>query len=486
MSLSPGDRQHARPRIWPLFLATFLSTYTFAVANISVPGVQASLGVNGSQTALMIGAYTVSFAAGLIICGRLGDRYGRRRLFRIGTASMIVTSLITAAAPNLGLLILGRLLQGVSAAITTPQILASVQAMLTGPARSRAIGMYSIVAGVGTIGGQILGGLINSLFPVEYGWRAAMLSIGLIAAIALVGTLWLRDTRSPNPEGLDVTGSIVVALTLFVLITGLTNASSVDPTHPWSEPLTLVSTLALLVLAVGGTFLLWQHIRGRALAQKPSVLPLHVIREPGVRIGVTLAAVFFCMLGGFMYNFAVLTQQGFGWSPLKGGIALLALAGSFVLASSFATRLHDLWGPKVLVIGAGVQSIGLAALAVLAFSPTSNDTFLWLFQICALFTGGGQGLMMGPLVSVVMNTVPTRVAGLTGGLVATGQQAGMGLGVATLSSFFTFASDHVPVRTAFGLTVTLTIAVSCLFGLLAMQLVRPVPGTAAGAAAEPA
>ncbi|WP_349827110.1 MFS transporter [Brevibacterium litoralis] len=459
------------PRIWPLFLATFLSTYTFAVANISVPGIQAALDVDSAATALVIGAYTVSFAACLIVCGRLGDRFGRRRLFRIGVLSMIATSALAALAPNVALLIVGRLLQGVAAAITTPQILSSVQAMLTGHARARAVSLYAIIAGVGTIGGQILGGVLTTFFPVEYGWRAAMASIGGIALIAFIGTLWMRDTRSDDPEGLDLLGTVLVAGSLLCLVAGLTNASSMDPLAVLDTPRTFTVTVVLLVGAVIGFVLLGFHLRHRSLASRPSVLPLHVIREPGVRLGVTLACLLFMMLGAFMYNFAVLTQQGFGWSPLHGGVALVLLATAFVVSSSLAPRLQERMGPRVMVLGAFVQALGLAGVAALAFSPAEPGLFQWIFQVCGMFTGGGQGLMMGPLVSVVMNTVPNRVAGLTGGLVATGQQAGMGLGVATLSGVFTALSSLVGMRPAFGYTAALTVLVSFGFAFVAGRLV---------------
>jgi MFS family permease len=464
------EAQALSPRIWPLYLATFLSTYIFAVANISVPGMQAALDIPGSRTTLVIGAYSVSFAAGLIICGRLGDNFGRRRLFRIGTLSILVTSVLTALAPTLGFLVLGRLLQGCAAALTTPQILSSIQATLVGRSRLRAISGYSIFAGVGTIGGNIVGGTINSLFPVEFGWRASLLSIAVIAAIAWAGTGYLAESKSANPEGFDFPGSGLVAASLLCLITGLTNASALDPVDPWATPGLLAATSGLLLASAVGFFLLARHLLDRELSQLPSVLPLHVITEPAVKVGMLLAALFFLMLSSFMYNYAVLTQQGFGWNPLASGLSLLVLAASFVLVSTFATRLLAAFGPRVLIVGAFFQAAGMCVLAVFAFADL--QPFILWFQLTAVLIGGGQGLMFGPLISVVMNHVPNRVAGLTGGLIATAQQAGMGIGVATLSSTFTVLIAVLPTHTAFGLVMCAAILCSLAFAALATRLLK--------------
>lgn len=463
------------PRVWPLYLATFLSTYVFAVANISVPGMQAALDLPGSRTTLVIGAYSVSFAAGLIICGRLGDTFGRRRLFRIGIAAILVCSVLTAFAPTIELLVLGRLLQGCAAALTTPQILSTVQATLTGAARSRAISGYSIFAGIGTVGGNIIGGAINSLFPVELGWRAAFLSIAVIAAVTWAGTGYLRESRSPDPEGFDFPGSAIVAFALLCLITGLTNAAALDPLDPFSTPGMLALTLGLLAASAVGFFVLRRHLLNRELSQRPSVLPLHVITEPAVKIGMVLAALFFLMLSAFMYNFAVFTQQGLGWPPLKSGLSLLVLATSFVISSTFATRLLDSFGPRILLVGSAFQATGFAVLAILAFADA--QPFLLWYQLVGILIGGGQGLMFGPLISVVMNHVPNRVAGLTGGLIATTQQAGMGIGVATLSSLFTVLFTLLPPMDAFGWVLVVSVALSLLFGLIATRLVRPAAET---------
>ena len=464
------------PSIWPLYVVTFLATYTVAVASISAPGIQTALGIPEARTSLVVGSYSATFAAGLIIFGRLGDRWGRRRMFRFGTAGLAVTSLLVACAPSLELLVAARLLQGIAAAVTTPQILASIQTILTGNTRLRAVGLYAVYAGAGTVGGQVLGGVVNSAFGEEYGWRAAFASVSIAAIFAWVGSRYLTESRSPAPLGLDIRGSVLLAVALLLLIAGLTNAASINWLNPLEPAEPLLATGALLVGSLLFFLLLVPHSKSRERALRPSILPINVVREPGVRIGIALACLLFMMIGGFMYNFAILSQIGFGFTPLESGLSMVVLALAFILTSAFAPRLvarlggTARGGRKILILASVVQGVGLSGLGAVALSNTDVTTFLAWFQATAVFIGGGQGLMMGPLISVIMAAVPDEVAGLTGGLVATGQQTGIGLGVAVLSSVFAGLGQSMPIQIAYGWTAVGTLLLTVIFGLLAFRL----------------
>lgn len=473
MNKHPASGQ---PTVWPLYIVTFLSTYTMAVASISAPGIQNSLEIPESQTSLVVGSYSATFAAGLIIFGRLGDRWGRRRLFRIGTAGLFATSVLTAVAPNLEFLVAARLLQGIAAAVTTPQILASIQSVLHTTARLRAVGLYAVFAGSGTVGGQVLGGIVNSAFGETYGWRAAFASVSLAAILAWAGSRYLTESRSPAPLGLDVRGSVLLAVALLFMIAGLTNVAAIDLLAPLSPAEPLVTTGILLAGSLMFFLLLVPHSRTRERSLRPTVLPISVIREPGVRIGVTLAVLLFMMIGGFMYNFAILSQIGFGFSPLESGLSMVLLAVAFIVASAVAPRFvarlggTARGGRHILIIASIIQGVGLTGLGLVAVADTDITTFMAWFQLTALFIGTGQGLMMGPLISVIMTAVPDEVAGLTGGLVATGQQTGIGLGVAVLSTLFAGLGQLMPMQTAYGWTTIGTLILTVFFGFLAARL----------------
>ena len=477
----------AAPTVWPLYVVTFLATYTIAVAAISAPGIQRELAIGDSGISLVVGAYSATFAAGLIFFGRVGDRWGRRRMFRIGTLALAVMALLTAAAPTFGLLIVARLLQGVAAAVTTPQTLASIQAVLRGSARLRAVGLYSVFAGSGTVAGQVLGGLINSAFGPHWGWRAAFASVGIAALIAWWGASHLTESRSASPLGLDGRGSVLVATALLLLIAGLTSAASIDLSSiaggqgasagvvwgPWS-PLMMTGVL-LAASAVMFGLLAW-HVRRRSVTGGASILPLEILREPSVRTGMALALLLFMMIGGYAYNFSIVSQQGHGLTPGQSGLVAAVLSFAFVGASWAAPRIVAAWGGtivggrRLLLTASLIQGLGMAGVAVLALADL-EPFFAW-YQIAGLLVGGGQGLMMGPLVSVVMAAVPDEAAGLTGGLVATAQQTGLGLGIAVLSTVFMGLTQFQPMHPAFGWTCAATIVLTALFAFFASRVGR--------------
>src|SRR5699024_7276046 len=367
-------QESSRPTAWPLYVVTFLATYTIGVAAISAPGIQDGLRCAESCTLLVVGAYSATFAAGLIFFGRLGDRWGRRRMFRVGTMALALTAALTASAPTVEFLVAARLVQGCAAAVTTPQVLASIQSILRGTARLRAVGLYSVFAGSGTVAGQVIGGLVNSAFGDDLGWRAAFGTVGLLAVVAWVGARHLTETVSPRPLGLDARGSVLVALALLLLIAGLTNVAAIDLVAPLSPAGPLVWTAVLLGASAVCFGLLAVHARVRERVRRPSILPLEVMREPAVRTGMALACLLFMMIGGFAYNYAILSQQGYGLAPWESGLVTAALAVAFVVASGCAPRIVVRWGGTVrggrrtLLVASAVQGTGLVGLGLVAIA----------------------------------------------------------------------------------------------------------------------
>ncbi|GGZ25167.1 hypothetical protein GCM10010300_80750 [Streptomyces olivaceoviridis] len=157
-------------RTWSVCVAAFGATYTFSIGNVTGPRLGPELGASRGEVALVLAAFAVSFAAGLILAGRLGDRYGRRRLLGIGLLALALTSALAAAAPGLWLLIAARVLQGASSAIVMPQTLAIIQTLGSEPARARGLAAFTASSGVGTVAGQVVGGLVMGLGLPFAGW----------------------------------------------------------------------------------------------------------------------------------------------------------------------------------------------------------------------------------------------------------------------------------------------------------------------------
>ncbi|OYO12287.1 MFS transporter [Enemella evansiae] len=445
--------------VWPLYAAAFLATFQLSLANISVPDIRHSLGTGPAGLSLVVGAFTAAFAAGLVTAGHLGDRLGRRRLFRIGLAGVVLATVAAAVAPGIGLLLVARAAQGLASAVMMPQILATIQAMLTGADRALAVAVFSAASGVGTVAGQLVGGAVIVALPAGFGWRGALLTGAVVAAAAYLGGAKLPDTRSAHPARIDPVGSMLLAAALLVLVVAL----SLGPTAGWA-----VWDLGLLGLAVVLLIALILHQRWAARTDRPAVLPAAVLALPPVWIGMTMALVFFSGFGAFMYDFALFTQGSLGLNAFGSGLATGLFALAFVTGSITSTRMIARFGGRTMVIGAVLQGLSLIAVGLVSWAQVSG--WVWWFQLIGVVLGFAQSWMFAPLVGAVMQAVPDRVAGLTGGLIATAQQAALGLGVAVFGGLYAQLGPVLGESRAFGAVAFIQVGLAVVFGALAVRL----------------
>jgi MFS family permease len=451
------------PTLWPLHLGAFLATFMFSVSNVAIPAVKANLRAGESTSALVVGLFSAAFAAGLILCGRIGDRFGRRRLFTIGTGALVFVSLAVGLAPDALTLLVARTGQGLAAAVMMPQILASFQHALAGPARLNAISLFGAFSGVGTVGGQVLGGGLISAFGDTWGWRAAFLSCGFVALAAFLGSLKLTESRSARQAPLDVPGAILLGVGMVSLVIGL----ALGPVTGWLP----LPTILLAVCAVALiSFAIWQS-RAEAAGHDP-LIPPQVVRVPAAWIGMVMALLFFAGFGTFLYNFALTSQTGHGDPAAVSGLTLGLFAAAFLLVSLLVPRVvGHLGGPGTMILGTTLQVISLLGVAAASANAPESSWNLW-FQLPGIVLGAAQALQFGPLVGTVVGAVPDRVAGLSGGLISTMQQAGIAVGVALLGALFHVFTLHLGYDSAFALACLAQVGLSTVFGVGALVLLR--------------
>ncbi|UVI36978.1 MFS transporter [Brevibacterium spongiae] len=452
----------AAPVLWPLHLGALLATFMFSVANVAVPAVKAGIGADDSTSALVVGLFSAAFASGLIHCGRIGDRFGRRRLFALGTGLLVITSLAVGLSPESGTLLVTRTAQGLAAALMMPQILASFQHSLTGAARLKAISLFGAFSGLGTVGGQVLGGGLISAFGQTWGWRAAFLSCGVAAAAAFLGSLRLTESRSSEAQSLDVPGATLLGVSMICLVIGL----ALGPVTGWLP----LPAVLLLVSALGfAAFAVWQNT-AEATGRHP-LIPPQVVSVTAAWVGMAMAFIFFAGFGSFLFDFSLVSQIGHVDPAYVSGLTLTVFAAAFLIVSLYVPRIvARLSGPGTMLLGTGLQISGLLGIAWVSVS-TGTDWHLW-FQVPGLILGAGQALQFGPLVGTVVNAVPDRLAGLSGGLIATMQQAGIAVGVALLGALFHTFTDAFGFDVAFSLTCLTQILLSIIFGAGAWHLHR--------------
>ncbi|NIK61929.1 MFS transporter [Kribbella shirazensis] len=410
-----------------LIFGAFLPMLSFFVINVALPAIGSDLHATSGELQLVVGSYGIAVATLLVVGGRLGDTFGRKRLFLIGLTGFTVTSLICAIAPNIGVLLVARVVQGAAGAAVTPQVLATITSVLTGTRRARAMAMYGVAGGAAAAFGQILGGVLVEANVFDLGWRAVFLVnvpvgvLGVAAAIRLI-----PETKADKSQRVDLVGAALLALTLVLLLLPLTEGRPLGwPLWTW---LCLAATIpAVVVLGVH------QH-RAERSGSAP-LIPPTVLRLKVMRIGLQMAVAFFTTFGGFMFVFALATQGEAGMSPLEGGLSLLPMAVGFLITSIYGPRLQVRYGAGLIVRGWIIQGVGYALLAVVALTLWPNVD-PWKLAVPMLVAGFGSGLVMIPLMGVVLSQVPPAQAGLGSGILLTSQQTCLALGAATVGTAY--------------------------------------------------
>jgi MFS family permease len=452
-----------------VLLGAFLSIADFFIVNVALPTIDSRLHASPATLELVVAGYGVPYALLLVLGGRLGDLYGRRRLFMLGMGSFTVFSLLCGIAPTDVALVVFRSAQGASAALMVPQVLATIQASCDGARRARAIGLYGATAGVAAVVGQLAGGALVAANIGGTGWRPIFL-VNVPLGLVGLALAWRQvpATRSAEPARVDAPGTALLAVAVLALLVPLTEGRALGwPAWSWA-------VLALLLPAAAGLVAVERQLER---AGRHPLVPPSLLRLAGMRRGLLIAVPFFGGFGAFMFVSALALQTGAHFGPLRSGLALVPMAVTFLVASLTTARLTARYGPRVLAAGALLQGIGLGGLAATLFAAWPHVDPLNLAPGMAI-AGAGQGLVMSPLFGFVLAGVPASRAGVGTGILTTTQQAALALGVATLGSLFLSLSraGSVGVRDAFVvvLAVQVVIAVGVALGSRALaQPVRP-------------
>ncbi|VTU24990.1 MFS transporter [Variovorax sp. PBL-E5] len=416
---------------WPTLIlvlsGTFMVVLDFFIVNVALPSIQRELHASDSALQLVIAGYGLANAAGLITGGRLGDLFGRRRMFMTGLLLFTLASAACGLAPGAGVLVAGRVAQGLAGALLQPQVLAMLGLVFTGPARARAFGAYGLTLGLGAVLGQLIGGVLIHADLAQMGWRSCFLinvPIGL-AGLAL-GMRWIPALKSEGHSRLDMPGAVIVAVLLSAVLWPLVEGRQ-EGWPLWS----VASLLAAVALAVG---LALHQRRREAHGAQPLIAP-GLLRLPGYAQGLLVTLVFYAGNASFYFVLAIYLQQVMGLSALASGAVFTALALGFFATSMASARLDRWLGRRAITCGAVVLAAGHAALVGLVLRHGGEGIVPWMLPILWV-EGAGIGMIMAPLVSAVLAAVPAAHAGVAAGMLATVQQVGNSLGVALIGIVF--------------------------------------------------
>ncbi|MEV4615969.1 MFS transporter [Kitasatospora sp. NPDC049258] len=469
----PQTRPAVRPPVPPalgaaglatVLLGAFLPMLDFFVVNVALPTIDHDLSAGPAVLELVAAGYGIAFAVLLVLGGRLGDLAGRRRLFVAGAVAFAVTSLACGLAPTAGTLVAARVAQGASAALLVPQVLATITAATEGHRRGRALGAYGAVGGISVVIGQVLGGVLVSADLWGTGWRAVfLLNVPFALATAVLAVRWVPETRAPRATGVDLPGTALLTATLLALFVPLMEGRALG----W--PLWTWLLLAASPLSAAA-FLLVERRAERA--GRVPLVPLSLVRLPGMRRGLGIALPFFTGFGGFMFVIAILLQQGLHQGPVAAGGALVPMAVGYFAASLAGPRLVGRFGSRVITVGAAVQGLGLATL-IGAASAGGELSVVRMLPGIAL-AGIGQGLIGMPLFRVVLSQVPPELAGVGSGVLATTQQSSLAFGVATLGTLFLALAPASGMAHALAVVLTVQLAGAVVVAVLSTRLPRSI------------
>jgi EmrB/QacA subfamily drug resistance transporter len=421
-----------------LCMVQFMVVLDIAVVNVALPSIQTDLGFSQENLQWVISAYALFFGGFLLLGGRAADLLGRRRVFLVGIVLFSAASLLSGLAWSEGSLIAARALQGLGAAIISPAALSILTTTFDeGPERNTALGAWGAVGAFGAVAGVLLGGILTDLLSWEWIFYVNV-PVGIVGFV--LAPILLNESRDAHARSYDMPGAALVTGGLVVLVYAITQANE----YGWGSAETFAFFASAIVLLVA--FVVWEA-RSRDPLMPLSIFRLRTLVGANIA-GLILGTVLFAM-------FLMLTlymQQVLGYSPLKTGLAYLAVAGTAIIWSAVAAQLVTRVGVKpVLVVGMTFLTAGVAYFTQVSPDGSYVADLLPGFLVIAV----GMGFSFVPISIAALAGVKPAEAGLASGLINTSQQVGGALGIAALSAIATSTTTD-QLATGSARTVALT------------------------------
>ncbi|MEY9949464.1 MFS transporter [Kitasatospora sp. GAS1066B] len=424
---APSDEHHWSPRLWGALIvlcaALFLDALDVSMVGVALPSIGSDLKLSTSALQWVVSGYVLGYGGLLLLGGRAADLLGRRRVFLIALAVFAAASLLGGLVDNGGLLIAARFLKGASAAFTAPAALSIITTTFPeGPARNKALSIFTTCGASGYSLGLVLSGLLTSV-----GWRWTFLMPVPVALIALVFAIRLlpRHAHEQRDGGYDVAGAITGTAALLLLVYTVTEAQAAG----WASLRTIGSLVAVLLL--GAAFLLIEQRTAHPLVR------LGIFRNGSVARANAAALTLMGSYAGFQFVVALYLQRVLGWSALEMGFALLPAGALVALSATRMGAIVDRYGTgKLLPLGGLAMVLGYALFLRLG----THSTFAALVLPSMVLLGIGFALFYPSANIAATNGVADEEQGLASGLVNTAMQIGNALVLAVTTAVITAGS----------------------------------------------
>ena len=428
------------------------------VVNVALPSIQRDLGVGLSELEWIVSGYALTFAALMLIGGKLADAYGRRLVFVLGIVVFTLASLFCGLATSGDMLIAARVLQGAGAAMMNPATLSIIAATFPPRQRGTAIGIWAGVSALALAIGPLIGGLLTE--HASWNWIFFVnVPVGILGVVA--SFLLIDESRDPTHERLDIPGLATSALGLFALTYGLIEAN----TYGWGSP-RIIGAFAVAAVALAGFVLLERH-------QRAPMLDLTLFRNRtyvGANLAVLLVSL--AMFGVFFFV-SLFMQNILGYSAVEAGASFLPMTILIILVAPIAGRISDRFGSRGLITGGML----LLSAQLLYFSQLDPDASFWTLLPGLVLGGIGMSMTMTPGAAAATRAVPVEKSGVGSAVLNAFRQVGGSTGIALMGAIVAAKLTDPPTPASFmdGFENALLVAsaIALVGAVVAAILIRP-------------
>ncbi|WP_432174512.1 MFS transporter [Streptomyces sp. Tue6028] len=428
--------------------ADVLDLLDATITNIAAPTIAEDLHGGTSLVQWLGASYALALGVLLVLGGRLGDKYGRRRLFLTGLAGFTAASVACGLAPDPRTLVAARLVQGAFGALVVPQGFGILGAAWPRDQIGKAYSLFGPVMGLSAVGGPVLAGFLIDTDVAGLGWRAMFLINLLLGGAALAAAVRLlpRDSGDRTVT-VDGPGSALLAATMLGLLSGLIDGSA----HGWTLRSTALTTAGLLLFAA--------FCHRQRTAATPLIQP-SLLHNRGFTSGLLTGVVFFAAVSGLLYVVSLFLQRGLGRSPAGAALGLTPLSAGIVVASIACYRLIGALGRRLTLAGFLITSAGTGWLLALVAS-SGTGTAAWALVPPLLVVGLGMGTCFGSLYDVTIGDIAPAEAGSAGGSLGAVQQLANAIGAAAVTTLYFGTHGGEAHATAVSLAAVTTVALLC-------------------------
>ncbi|MGF6776776.1 MFS transporter [Paraburkholderia sp. GAS334] len=407
-----------------LFIGAFLAPLDYFIVNLALPSIHSGLNATDAQLQLIVSAYASAYAVLLITGGRLGDLFGRKRMFMGGMAAFVLASALCGFATSGHMLVISRIVQGIAAAVMAPQVLATIRAVVPAHRQTKVMSFYGFVFGLSSIVGQLGGGALITYHPFGLDWRIIFLINIPVGILAFFGTWkFVPESQPAVRTGVDLKGVGLLSLLLMLIIYPMTHGREAG----WPAWTFVMFALSVPVLAL---FIVTERRIDRAAGHP--LVDLKLFGNPAFATGLVLAFLFYCE-SAFFLTYGIYLQTGLHWTPLASGIAIMPFATGFIVGPFFSPAIVRRIGSHVLTLGFAMLAVGFSVTTWAAGQSAVPEPIFYVSLVCA---GIGHGLVLPSLMRIVLAEVISEKAGLASGVVSSTLQIGAAFGTAAISGAF--------------------------------------------------